>query len=250
MKHIILIPVFLSFLALPQCTLAKPIHLQIDYSEPWGYYSQTGDPDAPKGQLKGIWIEIIRLFTKQTGIEFNTTVAPHARVLQNLEHGKIDMSFQIRPNQDSKSILYIAEMFPVEVIAVSIKNNPVAAYEDLMGKRIGIVRGTKVAQPFDNDRQLFKQPYRNYNIILSMLFQKRLDVVVGDRVSISYLIKKNNFPDTCNSSFLLRKSSIWMQISVFSLHKHYMNRLVKANTRFTQRGEYSKVIQRYIERNM
>ncbi|MCG8336569.1 MAG: transporter substrate-binding domain-containing protein [Proteobacteria bacterium] len=246
MKNTIRIFGFLTTFILPLPTFGDPIHVQVDYSEPWGYYQQSVVNDSPERQLKGIWIEIIRLFTDHTGIKFQTTIAPHARVLQNLKHGKIDMSFQVRPEKDSENIIYITEMFAVQSIAVSIKSNPVFSYDDLFGKRIGIVRGKKISQKFDNDRSLFKQSFRNYSIIISMLFQKRLDVVVGDHVSIQYLMKRNNFSDNYSSTFILRKSSIWLQLSVFSLSKDKMRNLIAANALFKQRGDYKKIIESFV----
>ena len=246
MKNTIRIFGFLTTFILPLPTFGDPIHVQVDYSEPWGYYQQSVVNDSPERQLKGIWIEIIRLFTDHTGIKFQTTIAPHARVLQNLKHGKIDMSFQVRPEKDSENIIYITEMFAVESIAVSTKSNPANSYEDLMGKRIGIVRGTKISRQFDSDRMLFKQPFRNYEIIVSMLFQKRLDVVVGDHVSILFLMKKNDFSDIHSTSFILRKSNIWLQLSVFSFSKDKMKRLTKANAQFRKRNDYQTIIERFI----
>ncbi len=236
----------LTISSLPQPIFGNPIHVQVDYSEPWGYYQQSQDNDSPERQQKGIWIEIIRLFGQYTGVEFKTTMAPHARVLQNLEHGKIDLSFQARPDKDNENILYIAEMFPVESIAVSTKSNPANGYEDLMGKRIGLVRGTKISHQFDDDRMLFKQSFRNYEIIVSMLFQKRLDVVVGEHVSIRYLMKKNDISDNHSSAFILRQSNIWLQLSVFSFSKDKMKRLIEANTLFRKRGDYQSIIGRFV----
>lgn len=246
MKNTLRTFVFLTIFVLPQSILGDPIHVQVDYSEPWGYYLQPDIDDSPKRQLKGIWIEIIQLFSSQTGIKFHITIAPHARVMQNLEHGKIEMSFQVRPEKDSENILYITEMFPVQSIAVSMKSNPVSSYDDLYGKRIGIVRGKRINHKFDTDRSLFKQPFRNYSILISMLFQKRLDVVVGDHVSIQYLMKRNKFSENYSYTFILRKSSIWLQLSVFSFSKDKMKTMIAANTLFKLRGDYKKIVESFI----
>ncbi len=233
-------------LVFPTLLFSRPLKIQVELSEPWGFFEPIGQKSDNKFKLTGIWIEIIDLLEKKTGFKIQTSLAPHARVTQNLENGKVDMSFLVKAESANPKIKSVAYMFSVSTIVLSLKEKKINTYNDLSTARIGVVRGSKNDPIFDVDGALFKQAYRNHKIIVNMLFQKRLDVVVGDSASIPYLIKKLNLDPTPYHTFTLRKAPVWMQLSIVANHLEHTDMLVRANNELKDSGAYGQILTKYM----
>jgi polar amino acid transport system substrate-binding protein len=232
-------------LLVPWTPQAASIKVHVESSEPWGFYLSASDQSIPHNRLSGIWIDIIRSLSETTRLPFETTLVPPARAVQNLENGITDLGFMIAVQPESKKVVPVAEMFTVTSIVVSLKKNRVQSYNDLYGKRIGVVRGIKLSPLFDDDFALFKQAYRNYGIIVPMLFQNRLDAIAGDAISLSYLMKKQGITDTYNHSFVLQQTSVWMLLSASSPQRDKINVLINANETLKINGEYQRILHKY-----
>ncbi|MBU2513233.1 transporter substrate-binding domain-containing protein [bacterium] len=232
------------FLAFPTSSLAKPLKVQIKLLEPWGYYSSINQNSK---EFTGIWIDIIKLYAKKTGIEFQISLAPQARVIQNLESGKTDMSFLAKSEEENPNLVYVAHMFSIATIIVSLNEKKIETYDDLYRTRIGIVRGSKNDPMFDADGALFKQAYRDQKIIVNMLFQKRLDAIVGDSISIPYLLNKQEPDYKSYNTFTLRKVPVWIQLSKIASSLDQTGLLIKANEELKSSGEYARIIKKYAD---
>lgn len=231
----------------PTLLYSKPIKIQVELSEPWGYYKPLEGNNQTLYQLAGIWIEIIEQFKKETGLEFQISLAPHARVTQSLKLGKIDMSFLINTELTSteKKIIYAANMFSVSTVVVSLKENRINTINDLNNARIGVVRGSKNNLVFKDDKTVFIQSYRNHQILVRMLFHKRLDAVVGNSISIPFLINKQNLDPFISYSFVLRKTSAWIQLSPSSKQLYHKDLILRANEKLKSNGSYTRILKKY-----
>ena len=238
--------ILVFLLGFPTLLFSRPLKVQVELSEPWGFYGPNDTNSEDNHKLTGIWIDTIDLLEKKTGIKFQISLAPQARVTQNLENGKVDMSFLIKAETENPKVSCIVYMFSVSTTVISLKEKNINTYEDLYKTRIGIVRGSKNDPTFDVDGALFKQSYRNHHIIVNMLFQKRLDVVVGDSVSIQYLISKLNLDASPYHTFTLRKAPVWMQLSIVANHLEYTDQLIRANEELKKSGVYERILSKYV----
>lgn len=244
------IPLFITTFLTICCLYWKPvfsapINVQIELAEPWGFYLSGQTKSPTESRISGIWVDIINLLSRETGVKFNTTLAPHARVVQNLAHGKIDLSFLIKSEMENEDVECISYLFSIHTIVVSPVQQDIRSYDDLYGKRIGIVRGIKLDPKFDSDGSLFKQAYRNYSIIVTMLAQNRLDAIVGDSISIPYLMKNQRLNLLLYQSFVLRKSPVWIQLSGKSSHQSEKEAIIRASDRLRNQGYFNNILTKY-----
>ncbi len=239
--------VSIILLSVPILLCANPLEIQVEASEPWGFYHPISSNGEYRHKLAGIWIDIIELLSKRTGLEINTSLAPHARVVQNLENGKVDLSFLVRTRDVNPKVMFLVEILPVATIVVSLQKTKIKVFNDLYGIRIGIVRGSENEPRFDEDSALFKQAYRNHKIIVNMLFQRRLDAIVGDSVSIPYLIQKQGFNQTTFHTFTLYETPVWITLSSNSNNLPDPRLLIKANGELKKSGIYDRIIRKYTQ---
>lgn len=225
---------------------SKPLKIQVELSEPWSFYQPIAETNHAQYKYSGIWIDIIELLEKQTGLQFQVTLAPHARVIQNLENGKVDVSFLVKTDPANPHVSSLAYMFSVSTIVVTLGADKVKTYDDLYGMRIGVIRGSKNDPTFDSDGALFKQVYRNHKIIVNMLYQNRLDAIVGDNISFPYLANKMNLNRSPYYTFTLRKAPVWIQMSTISDHLHYAHQLLQGNEKLKNSGKYQQILNKYI----
>lgn len=215
-----------------------PLIIQLELSEPWAYNSKDR-------QIIGIWIDFLKEITKSTNYHFQISLKPYARVVRNLEQGLADLSFlpvKNASNQKRKNLTYL---FDYRSVILPQKNIIVRNYLDLMGLRLGLVRGTEHHGHLDTDPSLLKQYFRNQEILLLMLNKNRLDALVGNYISFEYLIKKGNFASHVGDTYLLQKVPIWLQSSTISDHNSEINVIKVATEALKANGVLANIINIY-----
>ena len=222
-----------------------PIKIQIKSAEPWAYFDVEGGTNKTKN-LVGIWVEIIEEMQELSGLKMEISLGPHARTVQNLENGKTDMGFLVHSGQKAPNLVDVSYMFTVSTVSVSLPKTKIEKYDDFYGKRIGVVRGSTNDPTFDSDKSLFKQPFRSQEIIVNMLFQNRLDAIVGDNISLLYLIRKTGHGEAPYQSFKLIDSKVWICFSKSSPLLAHSDLIKQTNAKLKASGTYNAILNKYL----
>lgn len=152
------------------------------------------------GKLSGMDVEIVAALVRRAGAEPRFEPAPWNRVQQLLEQGRVDAAFQFvgRPDRFEKYHMIGPFRFGETVFAVPLDGiSDWERLEDLQPFSIGMVQGYTYGQAFDQAGFLRKENTAGDNrLLLRMLAARRVDAIIGDRVTLAYLAQQEGVRDT------------------------------------------------------
>ena len=164
------------------------------------YYAATHFPpwdiNIEDNQASGINADVIRSIAAELGLTFAPVSCPWKRCLTLLEEGKIDMVGTVGRTPERERYLHFIEptyakvpdqVFYLPANSIIEINN----FEDLYQfKSIGMERGARIHQKFDQDPRLKRQEVTKLEQLLKMLDRSRLEVAVGNEMVMDYMIKE------------------------------------------------------------
>jgi len=153
-----------------------------------------------QGKVTGMDAEIVTALVRRAGAEPRFEPAPWNRVQQLLELGQIDAAFQFvgRPDRFEKFHMIGPIRHGETVFAVPRDGMPDwDTLEDFKPFSIGVVQGYTYGAAFDQATYLRKESTAGDNrLLLRMLAAKRVDAVIGDRVTLAYLAQQEGLRDS------------------------------------------------------
>lgn len=215
------------------------IHVQISHTEPWGYFDDNN-------AITGIWCEIAQAIADEAGLSIYKTLAPHARLIHNLNSGEVDISFLPKAEDWSAFMTSSGFLFSHKSIVIPREAFTINNYEDLYGLKIGVVNNIRLHSRFDDDLALNKQSFRNYEILINMLTQKRLDAIAGNNISLFYLLDKLQARSLVNEQLILQKNTVWVQFSKKSTHLDKIPQVRQAVDHLRGLGVFHQIINSYM----
>ncbi len=143
-----------------------------------------------KGKATGINIDIMNALFKKLKITPKYEQMPFKRCLISLEKGTSDIigSLQYSVKRD-KYLSYIKPAYSKYHIIFYMRKgeeNKLAKYNDLHQLKVGVLRGYKNFEQFDNDKKIVKEPVNSWKSNYLKLIAKRVDVVVDDNIEGPY----------------------------------------------------------------
>ncbi|APJ03180.1 substrate-binding periplasmic protein [Silvanigrella aquatica] len=200
--------------------------------------------------LIGIDSEIINLVFKKMGVNFAIETYPWQRVLFLLQNEKLDFAWQFVETPERKKEFNLAGPIRIgETVFFVSADSKIKSWKNLSEFNnlvIGTVRGYKYSTEFDNNKN-FKREISNDNQNLSLkTIGKRVDISVGDKNSILYILKKTN---NLNKIIFLKKPlSLEPRYVAFSkknvqLSKNFQTTL----NQIINKKEYNNIINKYIK---
>lgn len=241
-----LLLLILSFCVSNAFAESNVVRASIMLTEPWGYYEgDTSTEDKSKLKMTGIWIEISDLIEKESKVTINKTLTPYPRIWQELESGDTDISFLIRSADRESIVNHAGHLFNFGSVALSRKGVALNKYEDLAGLQIGLLRGIRLSPRFDADTTLHKIEVRDYETLVNMLREGRLDVIAGNSVSIPYLLRKLDAKDIVGQRLVLQSTPVTIHVSKRFKDKATTKRLEDAVNRLNRRGAIEKILTKW-----
>lgn len=222
---------------------ATPTQLRVAvmHTEPWGFVAPGSS------RLQGIWVDIAAALAADTGLSLNLQLAPYARVWRDLVRDRVDVSFLIRSPQREGKFIPVAHLFDFSSVILTRKGVIVGSYADLARLRIGVLQGIQLNPRFDQDNQLLKLPFRNYEILLHLLAVGRLDAVAGNSVSLAYLVRQRHLERQVGMSWTLQRTPVWLLMSPHSSQQTVIPVLRASVSHLKQQGVFEKVLNRYAD---
>ena len=146
-------------------------------------YKQIDD----QGETRGLVLDILTRLKPYTAAGYKIKVlhCPLSRCLKMMHQEKIDiLGDLIKTPQREQTIKFVSP--PYMALSSSFvfyanrhKNIEVNNYEDLIGKRIAVMRGAAYFKRFDKDHSLHKVPVINENIAVDLVIRNRVDLVIN-----------------------------------------------------------------------
>ncbi len=186
----IIIRVLILFWIFPSLLSAEKFRVTFYSPSLPPYYFSEDDPRT------GIFKDILSEIGKITDDKFEFLYLPAARAILMFERGEVDLEIGVNPQWRSESNVSGVYTIPYtyctdSVIFAKGKRIDVNRPEDLIGQRIGVVRGyvyPKFTELFESG-EIQVEPSKNEKGLLDMLHYKRFDQILMNKVVAQYLIK-------------------------------------------------------------
>lgn len=130
------------------------------------------------------------------GYSVNMEYLPWARALKMVEEGKFDGVSGIFHTEDrAKKLSFSDAVIYTEIVLFKRVDRLQIFYDgtstSLLPYLIGTVRGYTYGNEFDNANNIKKVPSVSPKLNLKMLLNKRVDLIIGSRLSIQFLLEQN-----------------------------------------------------------
>lgn len=195
----------------------------------------------------GIYIDILRQIADEVGLTLEFVDLPFARAFRAMQAG--DGDIMLGPNRSPERETYLSYLDPPlprepKVFVQQRRADPVRRYEDLAGKRIGVLRGATYFDRFDADAALVKQPFDDYTAALRLVAVGRIDMAAMPELQALWLLRQTGFslvlspyrvPGRDSYIVLSRRSALLAKASA----------LEAALRRLQQEGRIDRILQRY-----
>lgn len=132
--------------------------------------------------VTGLYVDIFNEIADRIDWNVRYVEAPFRRILRMMQNGDIDVMLgPLKTDEREEIMAFVAPVFPPEskLFFYHRDENRITEYNDLYGKKIGVLSGSSYFERFDNDEALIKEPIARYENLMRMLELDRLDIVVA-----------------------------------------------------------------------
>lgn len=243
LKYILIACCFLYSLSL----LANPINptpviIAINDAPPYRIVTDTG--------VSGFYVEVIEAIGKELDWEIKYRVVPFRRALKMVEEGDADLMLgPVRKPERELYMDYSVPAFPAERRLFFYKEaaNKIFKYDDLKGKKIGVLRGSVYFEPFDSDVDLQKEAGTNYENLLNMLNRGHLHTVIIPELLSVKLIQKLKI-DVNASPFFVPGETSYIGISKKSRILSQIDDIKLCLKKLKSSPQYEDILLKYLAR--
>ncbi len=159
----------------------------INHAPPYRVVSDDG--------VTGLYIDIFNEIAARIGWDVRYVEAPFRRVLLMMEKGEVDVMLgPLKTEERERMMAFVAPVFPPErkLFFYYRDENRITEYDDLYGKRIGVLAGGNYFDKFDSDEELTKEPIARYKNLMQMLQVDRVDVVIAPELVGRHTVSQLN----------------------------------------------------------
>lgn len=197
--------------------------------------------------VSGIDIDILQQLAKTIGHEILLIQCPWKRCLKLMEQGQIDMMATALYTQERAQYMeYIRPEYVRTAIAFysAIKNKiQINQYDDLLSLTVGRELGSANFEPFNSDIRIIKKDFMEQTQLLHLLMAERIDVVVGGRVSMNYMIEQNDYGNNIiQQPYLHMGAKAYFTVSKKSKLMQFINPLTREMQTLQDNGFLNTVI--------
>jgi len=225
----------------------KEVIVIVDHYPPWKIIDGTA--------FKGIDIELIKALLQEVNLTPHFIDRPWVRGVKMLENGEADLVSGIlkRPDRE-KSMIFLEPPYKTKSSKVFfIRNNgqDIVRYEGLRDQIIGVQRGVKYFERFDDDTTLNKQVIHKNELNFKKLATGRIDALIITESIGDYLAAKMELNDVVKKASFRHDSSIpvYFAISKQSKLASMAEELMAATQRLKETGEFNRIINSFFEKH-
>ncbi len=172
-----------------------------DSSEFWTVASEDHFPPynfTSKGQRTGIDTLIVNAVLKELGVSPVHKAVSWPEVVKLIDSNQVDIAFQFVGSEDRFKRYIMIGPFRVGTTVIMMNKGkavPFKTIADLVGLRIGVVKGFNYAPEFDSATNLIKFPAGGSLTNFRRLFLDIVDAIVGDRKTLEYFAEQDGALD-------------------------------------------------------
>lgn len=198
-------------------------------------------------QFGGLYIDIFNEIGRRMDWDIVYKEVPFRRILWLMENGKIDVMLgPLRTEERATYMDFVVKAFPPErrLFFYHQDENRISGYDDLYGKKIGVLRGSTYFSQFDHDTNLDKISGNSYENLMRMLGQDHLDVVVVPELVGLYTAEHFNI-DARVSPYTVPGKMSWIAVARKSPLMLERDAIKAAMEQLSSSPRYHNLIQKY-----
>ena len=212
---------------------------EADYP-PYNFYSNN--------KIVGIDTDIVTFVLNKMGVHYKFETYPWSRVLVLLQKNELDIAWQFVDSPERRKDFNLAGPIrngeTVFFVPADSKIKNWKQLSDFKGMSIGIVRGYKYSDEFDNNMELKKEESNSNQTLVLKTLGKRVDISIGDKNTILYILKTTN---NLNKIRILEKPlKVVPRYVGFSKNNLQLSKKFQATLdKFFNKNEYDKIVKKY-----
>ncbi|WP_462165997.1 substrate-binding periplasmic protein [Pseudoalteromonas sp. GB43] len=185
MKHYIASLLLFFFSGLVSANSYEKVLVAVDHAPPYGMISDDG-------KVSGAIVDIMREMQPSLPIKFEYVACPFSRCLKMLEQNELDvMGGLIRTEAREQKMQFLTPPYMMlsssfVFYAKADSELKINNYQDLVGKRIAVMRGAAHFPRFDTDKTLTKIEALSEHNAFEMLLKNRVDLVIAVEETADY----------------------------------------------------------------
>lgn len=201
---------------------------------------------------QGISTELIKTAFAKNGVVPNFHALPYARVLHDLDSGKIDGGFNISRQSTTEKRFFFGDVPLIHVEAywffLPDTHRGIKSFKDIPDKfRVGVIRDYEYGDEYENHRYRFNEiKVSQQSQIIRMLLQRRIDAAIMFKDEANFAMQKMNLPNsTFDRRFLNHQGDVYVAFSHKSPRARWMaQQLDKGLLMIKESGEYDEILLR------
>nr|WP_324259097.1 transporter substrate-binding domain-containing protein [Cellvibrio fontiphilus] len=218
------------------------IKLRLGAEDSWPPYSDASG--------KGISVDLIKAALNNSGVTPIFHVLPYARVLHDLDSGKIDGGFNVN-RQATTEAKYIFGEVPLLTVRsywffAAGRHQQIKSIKDVPDKfRVGVIRDYEYGDDYEQQRYRFTEvKVSQQSQIIRMLKQGRIDAGIMFEREAEYAMHQLQMKaDVFDKRFLNHEGDVYVAFSHKSPRARWMaQELDKGLLMLKQTGEYDRLI--------
>lgn len=205
------------------------------------------------GKPTGIEVDLLQEIGKRLNIEIKLQVQPWKRIIHLMQKGKTDCMFAAFLTEERLEFMdYTHVPFHISSLTIFVqegKEFPFKTISDLKGKTIGLIRGFKTTQSFDQEKGKTFKVYEvnNMESNFQMLAKGSLDaVVVNNYVGIETM-RKIGIANIHQLPVPISAKPAFLTFSKDRNLKHLVPQFDKVIFDILADGTYQKIFKKYIK---
>lgn len=232
----------------PVLSVSLPkVSIAVDHAPPFAVI-------AADGEISGAVIDIVKSMQQYYDFEVELIGCPFPRCLKMLEEGDVDImgGLILTPKRANKfhfvSPPYMVLSSSFVFYARADSDLDLNTYEELLTKKIAVIRGAAHFSRFDNDTRLEKVEALTEVNAFDMLFKKRVDLVIAVEKTADYAAQIVNRPTQKLKKMTYRYDDTIYGHMAFSskfAKTPLANDLQKAMHQLVLTGELSRIVAPY-----
>jgi polar amino acid transport system substrate-binding protein len=196
----------ITLLASPN-SMAKTLNIATINLAPFGFYTEDKKPT-------GMMFEISNLIAEEAGMGYHNKILPYARTSHEVANGDSDFVLRYTNKKLTEDAIQVVSVVTMRNIVIGLAGIEYKSLSDLHGKTVASLRGAVFDKAFSDDSEIIKNETHDYKQGLMMLFNNRLDAVIGSNVGIYYTALKMNYhPEQLGKPLLLSTKHFWLHFS-------------------------------------
>ncbi|EWH10074.1 amino acid ABC transporter periplasmic protein [Catenovulum agarivorans DS-2] len=204
-------------------------------------------------EFVGSNVEVGKLLAASIGYQIEFVQCPFARCLYQTQIGQADMMIGInKTSERQRHFEYLSKPYSSVITPVKFYLNndsvlKIARYEDLIGKKIGVLRGAVYFKPFDDDNRLTKVPVVNHEQLIDMLLNKRIDTFLARDLSVRKRASDVEYLEKMQAAQFTYQKQQDMYIAV-SKKSQLVNKTAELSNKLAElisSGQVAKIVARY-----